>query len=102
MKNYEDRKPKSKWEQRVLNYNQFQDDFGDQSDLTFKDRLVKARKEYSCTYCYGQIFPKEIYRYEVHRFDGEVRTYRSCNHCCDAMAKSWDDGGKAIEARISG
>ena len=100
--NYEKYQPKNKWERAVLNYNQFQDDFGSPDDTTFKDRLVKARKEYSCTYCGGLIFPKEVYRYEVHRFDGEVRTYKTCNHCCNAMAKSWDDGGKAIEARISG
>jgi hypothetical protein len=98
--NYETREPTSEWERAVLNYNQFQDDFGDQSDVTFKDRLVRARKIYNCTYCSGQIFPRAIYRYEIHRFDGQVRTYRSCYDCCVAMAKSWDDGGKAIEKRV--
>ena len=100
-KNYETRKPNNNWERDVLNYYQFQDDFGDPSDITFRDRMVKARKKHSCTYCGGKIEEASQYRYEVHKFDGQVMTYKTCYYCCAAMAKSRTDDGKALERRLA-
>lgn len=101
MKSYETYLPKNLWEKDVLDYYQFQDDFGEPGDKCFKDRIVKARTDHECTYCGGEIHKGEVYRYEVHKFDGDVRTYKTCVHCCDAMAKSWEDNGEAIEKRVA-
>jgi hypothetical protein len=98
MSNYEHYKPKSKWERDVLAYNPFEGDFGDPSDVTFKDRLILARKQYTCQHCRGTIFQREQHRYIAARFDGNMMTYRYCSACCDAMAGSWKDGGEALDA----
>lgn len=101
MSNYETYQPKSKWERDVLVYNPFEGDFGDPSDITFRDRLVKARKQYTCQHCCDTIFTTEQYRYIVARFDGCLRVYRYCFDCCDAMSSSWTDDGEAIVALLS-
>ena len=101
MRNYETYQPKNKWEQDVLKYYQFQDDFGDPGDVCMKDRLVVARTSHICTHCGEKIVPGENYRYEAYKFDGSLRTYHTCTACCNAMAKSWTDGGKAIEKRVA-
>ena len=101
MISYETYQAKNDWEQDVLSYYQFQDDFGESSDVRFKDRIVTARHNHTCTYCGGKVEAGSVYRYEVYKFDGDVRTYKSCQYCCDAMVKSWDDGGKALERRAA-
>lgn len=99
--NYENYNPKNEWEKKVLSYNLYDGDFGDQSDITFKDRIVKSRSQYSCFYCSGIIIHGELHRYEVAKVDGQMGTSRHCFRCCDAMVKSWDDNGDAITARFN-
>ena len=43
----------------------------------------------------------EAQRRAVWLFDGEMRTYRWCSLCCQAMALSWTDNGIALEARAA-
>ena len=85
----------------ILSYDPFQGDFGDQGDYIFKDRLVIARKQFQCVHCCGTILPRQLNRYLVARFDGQMRTYRWCSTCCDAMAQSLHDGGTSIDARTN-
>lgn len=100
MSNYDDYKPQSEWEREVLAYDPFEGDFGDSGDVIFKDRFVVARKQFQCVHCRGTIFPRQVNRYLVARFDGEMRTYRWCSFCCEAMARSWHDDGNEINSRL--
>ena len=43
--------------------------------------------------------PGERIRRMVQLFEGEVKTARWCHKCCEAMALSWTDSGKALEER---
>jgi hypothetical protein len=73
---------------------------GDDGDLTvFSDKMAVARKRGPCVICRGEIQPGERVRALRERFDGQVKTFRFCALCCEAMAKSWDDAGEAIEER---
>ena len=84
----------------ILNYDPFDGDFGEPSDHIFKDRLVVARKQFQCVHCCGTIFPRQLNRYLVAKIDGQMRTYRWCSTCCDAMAQAEHDGGQSIDARF--
>lgn len=97
---YEKYVPKNKWEENVLNYNPFEGDFGEPGDITFKDRLITSRKEHRCIYCCNKINKGDTYRKIVSKFSGELMTHRYCKQCCDAMAISWRDEGRAIEKRV--
>jgi hypothetical protein len=81
--------PKMNGKNGFLTINPFEGDFGEQDDVTFKDRLVRARKEYTCIYCCGIITKGEHHRYFSMRFGGVLQNSRYCYGCCDAMAASW-------------
>jgi hypothetical protein len=64
-----------------------------------RDVFVRIRYPQDCQNCL-QIIPagtRSRARTEV--FDGEVATFYFCKKCCDAMARSWYDGGEAMEKR---
>jgi hypothetical protein len=100
MKKYEQRKPSTNWEKAVLSYNPFEGDFGDQTDVTFKDRLVVSRSEYTCHWCQGIINKGARYRYIAAKFDGALCYYKFCSSCCKAMARSWTDNGEAVQKQF--
>lgn len=83
----------------VLKFHPFQDDFGLPSDRCFSDKIAVARKPGPCHGCAQTISAGERIRRSTWLFDGEVRTYRWCSLCCDAMASSWIDNGSALDAR---
>ncbi len=88
------------WEEDCLAYDPFE---GDRDvDITpIRDGFVTARKAGTCSTCSGEIVPGTRVRSRTERDNDERRigTFRFCAECCDAMAKSWEDDGKAIEVR---
>lgn len=72
----------------ALNFDLFAGDFGGADDASLSNKIVKGRGVYSCFICAGEIAIGERHRYAVHKFDGEIMTYRCCNACCVAMADS--------------
>ena len=73
----------------------FDGDFGSPDDRILKDKMVTARKAGACFLCEREITPGERIRTMAAVFDGELMSYRWCNACCAAMAKSWLDDGDA-------
>lgn len=63
------------------------------------DRFVTSRFAHICNVCQVGILPGLRVRARSEVYDGQVGTFYFCPECCDAMARSWDDNGKAIEAR---
>lgn len=84
----------------VLAYDMFSAD-RDSNVRVFSDRMVVARKRHECIVCLGDVQPGERHRArrEKNRDLGIVMTFRACAACCEAMAQSWFDGGRAIERR---
>ncbi|MDA6077455.1 hypothetical protein O0544_17355 [Edwardsiella anguillarum] len=72
----------------ALSFELFAGDFGGADDVSLSNKIVKGRGVYSCFICAGEIAIGERHRYAVHKFDGEIMTYRCCNACCVAMADS--------------
>ena len=83
----------------VLKFYPFDGDFGEPGDRTFTDKMMDARKAGPCFDCLQEIQPGERIRRMVQLFEGEVKTARWCHKCCEAMALSWTDSGKALEER---
>lgn len=89
------------WNEQVLSYDIFAGDFGDGSARTLRDEIVVAKRRGTCRECDGPIVKGDIVR-AVKMADSEgVYGGRVCFLCCDAMAKSVHDGGKAITERYS-
>jgi wobble nucleotide-excising tRNase len=86
-------------EKDCLDCNPFEGDFGSQGDRILTDKMVTARKGGECSLCAQEIKAKERIRTMSAVFDGEFTSYRWCNDCCAAMAKSWTDDGEAWEER---
>lgn len=87
-------------EQAVLVTDPFEGDFGGPGDRTLSDKMATARKAGECHDCAQQIQPGERIRRRAEVFDGELMHFRWCQACCEAMAISAEDGGKAWEARL--
>ena len=87
-------------ESDCLSVDPFEGDFGVPADRCLKDKMGNARKAGPCSLCSQEIQPKERIRIAAHIFDGELHSYRWCNACCEAMAKSWTDDGEAYESRF--
>lgn len=94
----------------ALDFDLFAGDMGDSDDIELSNKIVKGRKEYTCFICNGPIAIAESHRYAVHKFDGEMMTYRCCNECCLAMVSSVNgdfiddetcDGDDPIDARYA-
>lgn len=63
--------------------------------------MVTVRKGGECHLCGQQIQPGTRIRTMAGVFDGEMMSYRWCNFCCAAMAKSLYGDGEAWEERAS-
>jgi hypothetical protein len=88
------------WEEDCLAYEPFAGD-RDVDVSVIRDGFVTARKPGICNTCSGEIRPGMRVRSRTERDNDEraIGTFRFCPECCDAMAKSWEDDGAAIEVR---
>lgn len=80
-----------------LEFDPFDGDFGDQRDKTFKDKIVKGRKEHTCFHCETKILVGEIHRSRIDLSGGEILTFRWCKECCDLMRKISTQNGSENE-----
>lgn len=88
-------------EARCLAYNPFDGGKGDSDERILSDRMATARKSGPCCICLGEIRPGERIRRQNAIVDGQMASCRMCQSCCEAMALSWVDAGKAIEVRTA-
>lgn len=88
-------------EARCLAYNPFDGGKGDDQTRVLRDRIVTARKGGECCICLGNIISGMRVRVQVGVLDGRAKSFRMCEPCCNAMAASWRDDGRAIERRTS-
>lgn len=88
------------WEKGVLDYNPFGGDQGDVGDRELRDNLVVCRAPGVCHLCAQKYKAGTMIRSIVMVWvaDG-LMAYKFCTACCDAMAKSWTDEGRALTAR---
>jgi hypothetical protein len=73
-------------------------------DVTeFSDKFVVTRKQHKCNVCAAHIPPRTRVRAKTERDNDDqvVMTFYFCPSCCEAMAASWTDNGKAIESRTA-
>lgn len=82
-----------------LDWFPFADDFGGPGDRVLQDKVTTARKAGPCFDCMQPINPGDRIRTLSAKFDGELRRYRWCALCCEAMAA--EDPTEAMEARIA-
>lgn len=76
-----------------LDYDPFAGDFGYPDTVFFHDKIVKARKEHKCFHCGDQIKIGELYRSRAEKYEGEMRSWRWCAKCCEAMIKELNNQG---------
>jgi len=88
-------------ENDCLSCGPFDGDFSSPDDRILKDKMVTARKAGVCFLCDQEITPGDRIRTMSAVFDSELKSYRWCNACCAAMAKSWLDDGEAYEERAA-
>lgn len=86
------------WEQQVLAYDPFSAD-RDSTARRLRDQIVTVRKARYCCICLDVLVPQTHARALTEVMDGQIKTFHCCRLCCDAMAQSWCDAGKAIETR---
>lgn len=70
-----------------LAYDPFADDFGSPQDRILRDVIVTCRVGHWCHMCDGDTTPGTRTRLLVAIFDGDLRYFRWCADCCEAMAK---------------
>ena len=73
-----------------MDYDPFDGDFGAPGDTVLSDAMVKARKPHECSHCNGQISVGETHRSRYEKSDGEMRKWRWCAACCEAMVKEME------------
>lgn len=78
----------------ALRVNPFEGDFGNPSDRTIRDRIVKTRKEGPCHHCSETILKGTFARSRTELFDGQIESYRWCQKCTELMARIDDDGAE--------
>lgn len=88
-------------EQKCLQYNPFEGDFGEPGDRVLKDKICTSRKTGECHNCGTCIQPGERTRRLTAVFGGQLLSYRWCELCCSAMAAWWTDDGEAMTARFA-
>jgi hypothetical protein len=49
--------------------------------------IRRARKEHKCYECRGRILPGEKYEYVRGKWEGEMDSFKTCQHCVDL--KTW-------------
>lgn len=69
----------------VMTIDPFDGDFGDQSDIVFKDNICTARKDGVCHYCGGNIYSGDQQRRMSAKFDGQLMSFRWCVGCLREM-----------------
>lgn len=69
----------------VLEFDPFDGDFGEQGDTVLSDKVVKVRKERTCSHCDSLVKIGEYARSMSAKFDGELMSYTWCSECCDLM-----------------
>ncbi len=74
--------------ERALAYDPFAGDEGYDGDRCLRDELVRTRTMHWCHMCDCGILRGEVSRVAVWIFAGELTTYRWCQECCEAMAKT--------------
>ncbi len=89
-------------EQDCLDADPFAGDFGD-GEVLLSDKIVTAGKRHAnvCNICGGSIEQGERHRARVEVWNGRCVTTRFCPQCCAAMAISFEDDGRAWEARVN-
>ncbi len=75
----------------ALRVDPFAGDFGCPGDKTFKDKIIKVRKEGPCHHCAEAIKKGSLARSRTELFDGTIETYRWCQPCTELMARYHDD-----------
>lgn len=70
---------------RVLEFDPFEGDFGDQGDLVLSDKVVKVRKERTCSHCGSLVKIGEYARSMSAKFYGELMSYTWCTECINLM-----------------
>jgi len=89
------------WRDLVLSHDLFAGDFGDGSERTLCNKIAIAKRGGKCRECTGPIKKGETIRV-IKMVDSEgFYGGRCCQACCDAMALSASDGGKAMDARAA-
>jgi hypothetical protein len=84
----------------ALQYDPFKGDFGDPGDRSLRDKIVKFRRGGECHICAGEVTPGSQGRSLTMAWETDgLMSYRFCAECTDAMAASWNDDGKQLEAR---
>lgn len=77
---------------------------GDETYVTpLRNRMVMVRYSHQCVVCWHKIAAGLRVRAvtECNHETKQVMTFYCCPTCCDAMAKSWKDNGRAICERTS-
>lgn len=77
--------PAKDYKEKVLEFDPFDGDFGEQGDTILSDKIVKARKERKCSHCSNVVAKGEYVRSMSAKFDGELMSYTWCSACCDLM-----------------
>ncbi len=88
----------------ILAYDPWGDSKGDDHYRLFWDVMIVSLWPHVCDLCFGIFGPGLRHRAQAQlNLDGskQVRTFRFCPKCCEAMAESWSDDGRAIGARYS-
>lgn len=88
-------------EAACLRFDPFADDFGGSEDRVLSNKIVTVKKDAVCHICAGVVAAGTRSRRHVARIDGELRSYRWCSACCEAMAASWSDEGVSLQARYA-
>lgn len=89
-------------EAEALRYPLFQDDFGEPGDRVMSDKIATAVKRHECCECLGAINPGERQRVHVGKYAGDMRTYRFCQGCCEAMSRVFVDGEDDLDDEDEG
>lgn len=74
-----------------LDYELYEGNYFDPADKVLQDKMVKARKEHTCTNCKGPILPGTQYRRAVGIIEGEIHECKYCAECCAAMVQELKD-----------
>jgi len=85
-------------ERLVIEFDPFQGDFGDGTEVNLKDKVGKTRKTHLCHHCNKDIPVGETARIRVDIYEGEFCTYYWCNSCCKAM-EVYDEDNDTYESR---
>lgn len=76
--------------EKALDFDPFEGDFGESSDRTLKDKIIKVRKPHTCHICDGSISAGEPARNIVQVFEGQIGSWYFCHECCKAMVKLFE------------